>query len=95
MNCPEGLLCATDKDALKLQKCIYGLVQGARQYHKKMVEVLKSIGFKGGDVDSCLYANIDENEDIYVALYVDGILLVGNKNTIGETIKVLKRLVFY
>ncbi len=26
MNCPEGLDGATDQDALKLQKCIYGLV---------------------------------------------------------------------
>ncbi len=31
MNCPKELPHATDQDALKLQKCIYGLVQAARQ----------------------------------------------------------------
>ncbi len=55
MNCPEVLDGATDQDAVKLQKCIYGLVQAARQYRKKIVEMLKSIGFEGGDVNPCLY----------------------------------------
>ncbi len=33
-----------------------------------MVEVLKSIGFGGGDVDPCLYMKRDKNVLIYVAL---------------------------
>ena len=41
----------TSDDVLALQKCIYGLVQAARQYHKKIVSILKSIGFTGGDMD--------------------------------------------
>ena len=50
MTCPEGLDGTTDQDALKLQNCIYDLVQGTGKYHKKMVEVLTNIGFEGGDV---------------------------------------------
>ncbi len=54
MNRPKGLGGATDQDSLKLQKCIYSLLQATRQYHKNMVEVLKSIGLEGGYVDLCL-----------------------------------------
>ena len=82
LNCPKGMPRTTDQDALKLQKCIYGLVQAARQYHKKMVEVLKSIGFEGGDVDPCLYMKRDKNGLIYVALYVDDNLLIGDETAI-------------
>ncbi len=45
---------AVDDDVLALNKCIYDLVQAARQYHKRDLEVLCKIGFNGGDVDTCL-----------------------------------------
>ncbi len=91
MNCLEGLDGATDQYALKLWKYIYNLVQASRQYYKNTVEVLKSIGFKGGDVDSCLYTNRDKNRLIYVDLYVDDNLLIGDEKATKETIKALKK----
>ncbi len=51
MKCPPGITDAEEDDVLALNKCIYGLVQAARQYHKKAVEVLPKIGFNGGEVD--------------------------------------------
>ena len=54
MDCPPGLEGVTDEDALLLLQCIYGLVQAARKYHKKVIEILRDAGFKGGDVDPCL-----------------------------------------
>ncbi len=56
-----------------------------------MVEVLKSIGFEGGDVDPCLYMKRDENGLIYVALYVDDNILIESKKAINETTKALKK----
>ncbi len=56
-----------------------------------MVEVLKSIGFEGGDVDPCLSMKRDKNGIIYVPLCVDDNLLIGNEKSIEETIKVLKK----
>ena len=76
MNSPEGLPLATDQDALKLQKCIHGLVQATRQYDMKMVDMLKHIGFKEHALNPCLYMKRDENGLIYVALYVDDNLLI-------------------
>ncbi len=69
MDCPEGLENASKQDnALLLKQCIYGLVQGARKYHKKAVEILKKIGFVGGDVDPCLFMKKLEKELVFVAL---------------------------
>jgi Reverse transcriptase (RNA-dependent DNA polymerase) len=53
MNVPEGL--GTDPNyCLKLKKTIYSLVQSAREFYKKLILVLKSIGFKGKKSDPCL-----------------------------------------
>ena len=54
MECP-GMTDAKDDDILALNEFIYGLVQAARQYHKKAIEILHKIGFNGGDVDLCLF----------------------------------------
>ena len=43
MNFPKRLDGATNEDPPKLQKYIYGLVEGARQYHKEMIEMLKKL----------------------------------------------------
>ena len=76
----------TEDDVLALLKCIYGLVQAARQYHKKFVEILRSIGFKGGDVDPCLFTRKDSRGLVYVGLYVDDNLVVGHKDAVEDTI---------
>ncbi len=55
MECPPGMTDAEEDDVLALIECIYGLVNAARQYHKKAVKVLHKIGFNGGEVDSCLF----------------------------------------
>ena len=56
MECPPGMKDGTRDMILFLNKCIYGLVQAARQYHKHFVTILKKIGFTGGDVDPCLFS---------------------------------------
>jgi len=90
MECPHGLEGVTEKDALQLFQCIYGLVQAARQYYKKFIKILKSIGFVGGDVDPCLLMRNDENGLIYVAVYVDDNILIGTDRAIEDTVKRLK-----
>ena len=46
MDCPSGLEECEKDQCLKLNKSIYGLVQGARQFWKKLVEILESGGFE-------------------------------------------------
>jgi len=53
MDLPNGMMGFED-ECLLLLKAIYRLVQAARQWHKKLIDVLKKIGFKGGIADPCL-----------------------------------------
>ncbi len=91
MECPLGMTNAEEDDALELNKCIYGLVQAARQYHKKAVEVLQKIGFNGGQVDPCLFWKQYEKDVVFVTIYVDDNLIVGHPKAIENTIEQLRK----
>ena len=52
---PQGMSNIEKDNCIILNKCIYCLVQAARQCFKKVIEVLKNSGFVGGIVDPCLY----------------------------------------
>ena len=58
------------------------LLQAVWQYCKKTVEILKSLGFVRGSIDPCLCI-------VYVALYVDDNLMIGDIATIDDAIEVL------
>ena len=77
MECPPGMAeifevveSIFSSDVLELGKCIYGLVQAARQYFKKVVETLKKIRFEGGEVDPCLLVLKTGKGICYISLYV-------------------------
>ncbi len=91
MECPPGMTDVKQNEVLALNKCIYGLVQAARQYHKKAVEVLHKIGFKGGDVNPCLFWKQYEKGVVFVEIYVDDNLIVGHPDAIEDTIEQLKK----
>lgn len=90
MDCPPGMRNVTHENALRLIACIYGLVQAANRYHKRFVEILKSIGFEGGDVDPCLLWRKDKHGTVYVAIYVDDNFMVGDKKAIESVIRQLR-----
>ena len=64
MDAPEGIG-ATEDEVVKLEQTIYGLVQSARQFWKKLRDVLKGIGFKGGNIDPCLLFYRVESRSLY------------------------------
>ena len=90
MECPQGMKGVKKDDCIILKKCIYGLIQAARQYYKKAVEILKSSGFEGGIIDPCLYVKRSAKGILYIALYVDDNHLIGNKAPIDDAILALK-----
>ena len=87
MECPQGMSDMTRDDCVILNKCIYGLVQAASQYYKKAVEILKSSGFVRGTIDICLYVKKSAKGVVYVALYVDSNLIVGDIAAINDAIE--------
>ena len=92
MHCPSGVQHEED-ECLQLQKTIYGLVQSARQFYKKTVQVFKSppLNFKGGYADPCLLSRRSEKGLVLLALYVDDCYCVGHKEAIEETIQLIER----
>ena len=80
----EALENEADNECLLLEKPIYGLVQAARQFWKKMVAILKELGFLGGHADPCLYTRTNKKGTVIVIMYVDDFLCVGDHETLDE-----------
>ena len=90
MECPQGMSDLKYDDCIVLNKCIFCLVQAAQQYYKKAVETLESLGFVGGSINPCLYVKKNTKCIVYIALYSDDKLMIGDVATIHDTIEVLK-----
>ena len=87
MDCSEGLDHEND-ECLLLQKTIYGLVQSARQFYKKLVRTLrKKSNFKGGYADPCLLTRRCAKGIVFIALYVDDCFCCGHTEAIQDTVK--------
>ena len=57
-----------DHEALKLEKVIYGLVQAARQFFKKIHDALLQANFKPSEADPCLVYNDDQETGVCIML---------------------------
>jgi hypothetical protein len=89
MECPEGLVREGD-EVLLLLKSLYGLVQSARQFFKKFVAVLKSIGFVQSVAEPCLLIRRSSKGIVMLVIHVDDCFTVGNIEAIQETIKLIE-----
>ena len=95
---PEGYAecveqCEENK-ALKLEKAVYGLVQGAIQFFKKICNslLLLQANFKASEADPCLVYKEDQETGVCIMLiYIDDMLIVGKTNTIKSAIQVLQK----
>ena len=86
IDCPPGLESEPD-ECVQLNHTIYGLVQSARQFFKKLEGCMIDLGYVPSDVDPCLLVKRTENEIAFVAIYVDDCLFVGSEELIQGTIK--------
>ena len=62
----------------KLQRSIYGLKQASRSWNIRFDEVIKGNGFIKNEDEPCVYKKVSESSVIFLVLYVDDILLIGN-----------------
>ena len=89
LKIPDGYKKYTSKkinenDCLILDQAIYRYVQAARQFFKKMVEVLeKKMNFVQSMNDQCLLMRNDQNRTVIVCLYIDDTLCIGDKEAIN------------
>ena len=82
MECPDGLPHKDNKVVL-LKKLLYGLVQAARQFHKKWTETLLKLGYCQNLLDSCFYSKKDE---LLIGTYKDDNLVISNQENVNKFI---------
>ena len=80
MEQPEGTVKEGDEGkVMRLLKCLYGLKQSPRQWNLYIDVVLKGLGFRRLKSDVGENMKGEEEEAVYIALYVDDLFLVGMK----------------
>jgi hypothetical protein len=71
----------------KLQKSIYGLKQASRSWNIRFDEVVKWFGFHQNEEEACVYKKESGSAIVFLILYVDDILLIGNDIPMLESVK--------
>jgi hypothetical protein len=84
----EGFVVKGNKDLVcKLKKSLYGLKQSPRMWYQKFDTYILGLGFVRSRDDHCVYSKKVGNHFIYVFLYVDDMLLVGNNMDVIKEVK--------
>ena len=76
---PEGFIekCQEGKN-YKLKRSIYGLKHASRSQNKHFDQAIKMYGFDKNIDGPCVYKRIQNDKVIFLVLYVDDILIIGN-----------------
>ena len=75
---PEGFVWKDPNKVCKLQKSIYGIKQASRSWNIRFDEIIKMFGFIKNEDEPCVYKKISGSIVVFLILYVDDILLIGN-----------------
>ncbi|GJU58530.1 putative RNA-directed DNA polymerase [Tanacetum coccineum] len=79
MEQPEGYVNPKYPNRVcKLQRSIYGLKQASRQWNKRFDEEIKRFGFTQNRDEPCVYRKASGSNVVFLILYVDDILIMGN-----------------
>ena len=88
MKQPEGFAVKGKKELVcKLKKPLYGLKQSPRMWYQKFDTFIRGLGFTRSKEDHCVYFKLIGYHVIYLVLYVDDMLLVGNDKEIIQDLK--------
>ncbi|KAL0315058.1 UNVERIFIED_CONTAM: Retrovirus-related Pol polyprotein from transposon RE2 [Sesamum calycinum] len=87
MDQPEGFMVVGEEHKVyHLQRSIYGLKQASRSWNICFDEVIRGYDFVKNDFDPCVYKKVSGNSVVFLVLYVDDILLIGNDiKMMGDT----------
>ena len=78
---PDGFVDATFPDYVcQLHKSLYGLRQAPRAWYNSLRLTLCNWGFVNAKSDSSLFTLHQQNDIIWVLVYVDDILVTGNNS---------------
>jgi hypothetical protein len=72
---------------VKTERSLYGLNQSPRIWYQNFDTYILSFGFVRRKVDYCIYSKEEGGCSIYVALYVENMLLIGNNMEVIKEVK--------
>jgi len=72
----------------KLKKALYGLRESPRAWYECFDDYIQKLGFKRSNNDYCLYIGTGKNENIFVILFVDDLLICGRDKKKIDEIKI-------
>ena len=87
MTQPEGFESEDKTKVCKLKRSIYGLKQASRSWNIRFDETIKEFDFIKNPDEPCVYKKEVDQNVVFLILYVDDILLIGNDK---PTLKVVK-----
>ena len=80
MEQPEGFtVTGSEHQVCKLKKSLYGLKQAGRAWYQKIDDALFKLGFTRLDTDHCVYQLTRDGLRLWIALYVDDLLIFSNQ----------------
>jgi hypothetical protein len=93
MKHPKGFVLKSKQELVfKLKRSLYGINKSPRIRYQKFDTYILIFGFVRSKVDRCIYSKEEGGCFIYVALYVDDVMLIGNNM---DAIKEVKKKLSY
>ena len=86
MEVPNGIANA-EKMMCKLYKTIYGLNQAASAWNNTIHAAFLQIGFRSSGADQCIYVKSQDDNYVYVCLYVDDMIIAAKTSREIEEFK--------
>jgi hypothetical protein len=71
----------------RLKNSLYGLKKSQRMWYQKIYTYMLGLGFTRRKIDHCVYFKLIGDHLIYLVLYVDDMLLIGNNKDIIQGVK--------
>ena len=85
----EGFIAKNQEHMVcKLKRPIYGLKQASRSWNIKFDQAIKSFGFEQNLDELCVYKRHRDNVVMFLVIYVDDILLIGNDVGVMSSVNV-------
>ena len=86
---PEGFIEKNQEHMVyKLKRSIYGLKEASRSWNIKFDQAIKSSGFEQNLDEPCVNKRHQDKVVMFLVLYVDDILLIGNDIRLMSSVKV-------